>query len=157
METEFTPFASFLGGGLIAVTQLFPVSLTNARIAAERNVISQMAQSRLAQVRSMGAETFYARQVVSITDAQSFLIDNNVTPSDVAGLPSVPTVLTRVQDLILNQSLSDLATAGNLYTSVHSSINHFNRIGNIYLQRITMNVLLPDGRSEPFVTYVTRQ
>lgn len=148
-----------LFGGLIAVTQLFPISLTNARIAAERNVVSQMAQSRLAEVRAMGAETFYARQVVSFGDFARFFANNpQITDPDqfLAENPT-PGVLTRVQDLILNQSLESLVASGNLYTGVYSTINHYNRVGNIYHQRITMDVLLPDGRREPFVVHVTRQ
>lgn len=47
---------AILGLAIVAIFRLFPASLQQARIAAERTVIAELASSRLGQVRAAGAE-----------------------------------------------------------------------------------------------------
>ena len=49
--------------GIIAIMQLFPVSLINARRAAERTITSQTAHSVLGQIRASSAEALYRGQI----------------------------------------------------------------------------------------------
>jgi prepilin-type N-terminal cleavage/methylation domain-containing protein len=50
--------------GIIAVLIMFPLSLQQARLAAERSVSSTAAQSVLSQVRATSAETLYNGQLL---------------------------------------------------------------------------------------------
>lgn len=45
-----------LGVGIIAIFKMFPDSLRQARVAAERTIVAELASSRLGQVRAAGAE-----------------------------------------------------------------------------------------------------
>ncbi|MBI5093206.1 MAG: prepilin-type N-terminal cleavage/methylation domain-containing protein [Candidatus Hydrogenedentes bacterium] len=45
-----------LGVGIIAIFKMFPDSLRQARVAAERTIVAELASSRLCQVRAAGAE-----------------------------------------------------------------------------------------------------
>ena len=49
--------------GIIAIMQLFPESLINARRAAERTITSQTAHSVLGQIRASSAEALFRGQI----------------------------------------------------------------------------------------------
>ena len=49
--------------GIIGVMQLFPMSLINARPAAERTITSQTAHSVLGQIRASSAEALFRDQI----------------------------------------------------------------------------------------------
>jgi uncharacterized protein (TIGR02598 family) len=53
---------TILGVAIVAIIKLFPDSLRQARVAAERTVVAQLANSRMGQVRSGGADTLLQRQ-----------------------------------------------------------------------------------------------
>lgn len=54
---------AILVGSIVAVMQLFPRSLLQARMAAERTVTAELANSVLGQIRATGAEAVYNRQL----------------------------------------------------------------------------------------------
>lgn len=47
---------AILGVAIVAIIKLFPDSLRQARVAAERTIVAELASSRLGQVRAAGAE-----------------------------------------------------------------------------------------------------
>ena len=61
--------------GIIAIMQLFPESLSNARRAAERTITSQTAHSVLGQIRASSAEALFRGQIplelIQLDDANS--------------------------------------------------------------------------------------
>jgi Tfp pilus assembly protein PilV len=49
--------------GIIAIMQLFPQSLLQARVAAERTVTAELANSVLGQIRASSAEALYQNKI----------------------------------------------------------------------------------------------
>lgn len=49
--------------GIVAVMQLFPSSLLQARIAAERSITAELANSVIGQVRAASAEALYKNAI----------------------------------------------------------------------------------------------
>lgn len=53
---------AILGVAVVAIMKLFPDSLRQARVAAERTIVAELASSRLGQVRAAGAESLLQGQ-----------------------------------------------------------------------------------------------
>lgn len=56
---------SILIVGIVAIMQLFPQSLLQARVAAERTVTAELANSVLGQIRASSAEALYQNKIPS--------------------------------------------------------------------------------------------
>jgi type II secretion system protein I len=113
---------AIVGIGIIAVMQLFPSSLKQARMAAERTAAANVANSELGQLRSINNQG----------DFRSWLDAN---------------------------SLKFISAAGEkiyaLYGGWQTSVQRLSDSEETY--RVTFNVKMLDGRSETFVTYVTKR
>lgn len=108
--------------GVIAVLQLFPHSLRQVRLSAERTQAAQLADSRFGQLRAGGVGNELAL----------WASDNS-----------------------LHTDLLNLAAGEALYSGYTSTVQRVASAGEMY--RVTFVVLMPDGRHETFVTYVTNQ
>ena len=53
---------AILGVAIVAIVKLFPDSLRQARVAAERTIVAELASSKLGQVRAAGAESLLQGQ-----------------------------------------------------------------------------------------------
>jgi len=99
--------------GIVAVMQMFPTSLLQARTAAERTVASQAADSVMGQIRQFGAASLLHDQ-----------------------LPLTLLHFDRARPV---------------------TVSLVNTPSNVSLQRVTLTVVMPNGRQQSFVTYVSEQ
>ncbi|MCL4217044.1 MAG: prepilin-type N-terminal cleavage/methylation domain-containing protein [Candidatus Hydrogenedentes bacterium] len=118
---------AILAVGIVGIMQIFPVTLRQTRVAQERTVVSQTANSMLDTVSTAGGrEVFYNRgelELAPLTEEVS-LENPNRTP---------------------------------LYVARSTTAHRLPSDDDTYLQRVTVNITLPDGRVERFVTYVMEQ
>ena len=105
--------------GIVAVMQLFPTSLLQARMAAERTIAAELANSMMSQIRASGATALFY--------------------GNMAGL------------------VNTLYQQYGLYSAFSTSVQRLEGGPQTALQRVTFTVILPDNRTETFVTYVARQ
>jgi len=104
--------------GIVAVMQMFPTSLLQARTAAERTVASQAADSVMGQIRQFGAASLLHDQ--------------------------------------LPLTLLHFDRANGIY-GFNTTVQRLNSPSNVSLQRVTFTVVMPNGRQQSFVTYVSEQ
>lgn len=116
--------------GVAAVMRLFPAALSQSRVAAQRTIAAEVARSEFAKVRSVSSE-FLVRS--GVYDFASY--------RRAAGSGGVTQV-----------------NAGNSnYTGYQGSLTRLSGAASCYLQRATFTVLTPEGNTEEFVTYITKQ
>lgn len=117
-----------LAVGIIGVVRLFPLSMRQSQIAAERTTVASLARSELGRIRAGG---------VYQSDFQSWIRD-------------------WAEDNAL-RTIDEATRAYTLYDSWRASVQRIgSRFGDgIDLFRITFSVKMFDGREETFVTYVT--
>lgn len=116
--------------GIVAVMQLFPASLIQARMAAERTISAGLANSHLDEIRASGA---------------SELFNGNLPMGLFSSFANIYGVY-EVYDV-----------GGGLYQDFSATVARLSGASEVYLQRVTFTVTLPDGREETFVTFVTEQ
>lgn len=109
-----------LGVGILAIVQLFPQSLRQTRVNAERTDIGQLASSKLDRLRMEG-----------VGGMSQWIVDNAM------------------------RNLDATARAYTLYEGWQSTVQRTAIGPDTY--RVTFTVKLTDGRTETFVTYVTKQ
>jgi prepilin-type N-terminal cleavage/methylation domain-containing protein len=116
--------------GIAAVIRMFPLSLTNTQQAAQRTVVSELADTSLNRLRAAGAEHVWE------TVAR----------------------LRGIYDMYLTDATMDqFGRAGNLYDNYWTRVTPMRGAQDTFLQRITFTVELPDERQRTFVTYVSEQ
>jgi prepilin-type N-terminal cleavage/methylation domain-containing protein len=118
--------------GIIAVYRLFPMSMRSARMAEEKIVASELANSRLARLRASG------------------------------GLGPVLTAYTEAGALYPDEHYTQLllAAAGDaysMYSGYATTLQRLRGANEVYFQRALFSIQMPDGRNETFVTYVVEQ
>ena len=118
-----------LSVGVIAVLQLFPHALRQVRAAAERTQAAELAESRFALLRAAG-----------VGDGLSGWLQ------DIRAIEG---------DLKSWDTISNVYTASALYQGVKATIERIAGSGDIY--RVTLSIVMSDGRSEKFVTYIAKQ
>lgn len=104
--------------GIMAVMQLIPSSLLQQRMAQERTITAELANSVMGQLRASGGRALFRGNIPS----------SILTVYDVYGL----------------------------YDSYTTNIDHMTGSAEVFLQRVTFTVALPDGREETFVTFVSQ-
>ncbi len=123
--------------GIIAVYRLFPISMREARMAEEKMIAAELADSRLGRLRASG-----------------------VTGPTVAGYAERGGV-GGVYDYTRLTGISAAESAYTLYESYATILQRMRGAGGIhgghYFQRALFTVRMPDGRDETFVTYVVEQ
>lgn len=132
-ERGFSPIEvliamAILAIGIVAIMKLFPSGLRASRVAQERTIASELADSNLGRLRMTGVSNLMgmarAATLYSASTAGSIYLDGRTDTSGI--LDGYSTVISRV--------------AGPLDE---------NRV------RVVFSVDFPDGRRENFVTYVT--
>ncbi|MBI2432097.1 MAG: prepilin-type N-terminal cleavage/methylation domain-containing protein [Candidatus Hydrogenedentes bacterium] len=118
---------TILAVGLIAVMQLFPASLRQSRVAAERTTVASLANTELGRVKAGGVGN----------QLSQWAADNAQVTAE------------------LLASAGNIYAASALYSGWKSSVQRVG--GDVDLYRVTFSVQMFDGREENFVTYVTRQ
>jgi len=116
-----------LAVGIVAVTKLFPQGLRATRVAQERTIASELADSNLARLRMAG-------------------MDNLLGTIRASALYS-----TSAADAVYGGSNNDGIIDGYTTTVTRAGTGL-----NDKLVRVTFSVEMPDGRLENFVTYVTQ-
>lgn len=109
-----------LGVGIMAIVQLFPQSLRQTRVNAERTDVGQLASSKLDRLRMEG-----------VGSMDQWIIENAM------------------------RNLDATSKAYSLYEGWQSTVQRTAIGPDTY--RVTFVVKLTDGRTETFVTYVTKQ
>jgi len=120
---------AILGVAIVAIIKLFPDSLRQARVAAERTIVAELASSRLGQVRAAGAET---------------LLQGNTNLTDILKSSTASEIYGNGRNTIM-------------YDGYASNVQRMSGSDETFLQRVTFTVRMPDGRLETFVTYVAKQ
>jgi prepilin-type N-terminal cleavage/methylation domain-containing protein len=121
---------AILSIGIISIMQLFPQSVRQARVAAERTSVASLAKTELGRVKAGGV---FSQNGTSGFDA--FM----------AGWASSNAL----------NSLTEAQRAFALYDSSRATVQRINSVEEPSLFRITYSVTMTDGRVEEFVTYVT--
>lgn len=116
--------------GIVAAMKMFPISLERARLAAEKEVASRLADDRLSRLRIAGARSLF------LSD-----FDLNRTALSLSAVDAI----------------NNMYTNYNLYEGYNTTVQRMGGAAEVYLQRVNFSVSMPDGRSETFVTYVTEQ
>lgn len=120
--------------GIIAVYRLFPISMREARMAEEKMIAAELADSRLGRLRASGVAgptlMGYAESGALVNDYTQLSL--SMTADVYALYEGYATVLQRMRG------------AGDIYHP-------------IYYQRALFTVRMPDGRYETFATYVVEQ
>ena len=124
-----------LGIGIIAVMELFPPSLFQARLATERVSTAHWADKELS--------TLQARGLMGPRDELGW--PRTLDPSD-AALRFVSTALgeAHLQYCVQPMGLPDIVRPRYQTTPIYA------------LHRVTLSVPMIDGRREAFVTYITK-
>ena len=135
--------------GMIAVMQMLPTSLLQARMAAERSVGAQIARNVLGSVRAADAE--------SITTGALERYD--VTIGD-DGPPGVVEYSLLNLDRVENQdkiiaAIPAAINPSHLY-GYQTVIQPMPGLGEAHLYKVTFVLDYADGRSETYVTYVSK-
>ena len=118
--------------GIIAVYRLFPMSMRAARMADEKIIASELADSRLGRLRSSGA---LGPVLTSYAEAGALNVDEHYS----------------------NWLLSASGDAYALYDGYATTLQRLRGADEIYYQRVLFSVQMPDGRNETFVTYIVEQ
>ncbi len=139
-----------LGIGIIAIMQVFPASLYQARLATERVPAVNWAKGQFDVLKTRGTWQDRTGTV------------NVAWPDDPIARQYVASTLTPSQQI-------DLELTSEAYKMYRSAQWNVHRIGlpdiirpmqqatQIYaLHRVTLSVPLMDGREEKFVTYITK-
>ena len=128
-----TAALAFADAASLGVMQFFPASLTNARIAAERTVTAELANSVLGQIRASSAEALFQGK----------------TPLNLLSSAG------RVYNIY--GQFTNIVRTGGLYEGFTTTIQRLNGGAGEFLQKVTFTVTFADGRQETYVTYVARQ
>jgi len=126
-----------LAVGIVAVMKLFPTSMRQTQVAQERTVATELATSRLGRVEAAGANQLFDKHFENdqwLTAPGAWLISQLGLPADAAAL---------------NRSFT-------IYDSFATSVQRMAGAEQVYLQRVTFEVEMADGRRETFVTYVSQ-
>jgi len=117
-----------LAVGIVAVTRLFPQGLRATRVAQERTIASELADSNLARMRMAGMDNLLG------TIRASALYNTSAADTVYGGGSN--------NDGVIDGYTTTVTRAG-------AGLND-------KLVRVTFSVEMPDGRLENFVTYVTQ-
>jgi prepilin-type N-terminal cleavage/methylation domain-containing protein len=128
--------------GIIAVYRLFPLSMKQARIAQEKIVASELADARMARLRTVGAAN-----LMVMGFANRNYMHSNFCRGDIQALRSAAAMY----------EVYDLQENFGMFESYTTSLQRMAGASEIYLQRVLFSVEMHDGRTETFVTYVTEQ
>ncbi len=120
---------SIMAVGIMAIMQLFPISMQQQHRSAERSAVASLARSELGRVRAGG--------VFSQSDLRDYMV--------------------RWAEENALRTLTEAERAYALYDSWRSSVQRVSSpFGDqVSLFRVTFSVRLFDGAEEKFVTYVT--
>lgn len=121
---------AILSIGIIAIMQLFPKSVRQARVAAERTSVASLAKTELGRVRAGG--------VFSQDGTSGF-------DRFISGWAARNAL----------RSLTAAQRAYALYDSTRATVQRISGVDEPSLYRVTYSVTMTDGRVEEFVTYVT--
>lgn len=121
---------TILAIGLIAAMRLFPESLRQTQVAAERTTVASLANTELGRVKAGG-----------IGNQLSEWASENGS--------------VNLRNMLASANIYDIAASGALYDGWRASVQRVG--GDVDLYRVTFSVQMFDGRQETFVTYVTRQ
>jgi len=121
---------AILSVGIIAIMQLFPQSVRQARVAAERTSVASLAKTELGRVKAGG---IFSQDGTSGFD------------SFITGWAANNTL----------RSLTAEQKAYALYDSTRATVQRISGVEEPSLYRVTYSVKMTDGRFEKFVTYVT--
>lgn len=113
---------TILAMGVIALMRLFPASLRQAQVAAERTIVAELAGSWLGRVQAVGARQFFQNQGRAIAF-----------------------------------TLTEAQRAYSVYMGTLTTLQRMSGASEVYFQRVTFAVQLPDGRRETFVTYIAQR
>ncbi len=119
--------------GVVAIMRMLPIALREAHLAGEQTVAAAQADSHLGVLRQRGAEDV-------------LLLDR----------PDIDRVFTYDPNSTL-PVMQRHAAANVLYTGWRYAVQRMEGANQVYLQRVTYTVELPNGRRESFVTYISRQ
>ncbi|HRK35761.1 MAG TPA: hypothetical protein PLJ47_14285 [Candidatus Hydrogenedentes bacterium] len=117
--------------GIIAVVRLFPSGLAFSRIAQERTIAAELAQSNLSRMRMAGASNLLG--VAQAGTLYGFTASNSS----------------------YSLGVGDRNPVDGVVGGYASSVRRVNGSGDQALVRVTFTVDMPDGRRENFVTYLT--
>lgn len=120
---------TILAVGIIAIMRLFPLSLRNTQVAAERTTVASLARQELGRVRAGG-----------VFNQENF----------------EPWIHSWAEQNAL-RNLTEAQRAYTLYESWRTSVQRIagGEGPGSDLYRVTFSVKMFDGREEKFVTYVT--
>lgn len=124
---------AILAVGIVGIMQIFPVTLRQTRVAQERTVVSQTANSMLDSVSTAGGREVFTKR------------------GDLELAPLTEDMRDREDESLANPDRTPL------YVSRSTTAHRLPSDDDTYLQRVTVNITLPDGRVERFVTYVMEQ
>ncbi len=119
--------------GIVAVYRLFPLSMKQARIAQEKTVASELADARMARLRTVGAANLMVMGFANGVYADPHFHQNGI------------------------QTLLSAAQVYSMYDSYTTTLQRMQGASEVYLQRALFSVEMHDGRTETFVTYVVEQ
>ncbi len=119
---------TILAVGLIAIMRLFPLSLRNSQVAAERTAVASLARTELGRVRAGG-----------VFNQENFQ----------------PWIHSWAERNAL-RNLTAAQRAYSLYDSWRTTVQRVGGSEGADLFRVTFSVKMFDGREEKFVTYVTQ-
>ena len=114
--------------GIAAVIRMFPLSLANTQQAAQRTVVSELADSSLNRLRTAGGEHVWETIARLRGIYEMYLVDVTV---------------------------DQFGRAGHLYDNYWTSVTPMSGAQETFLQRVTFTVELPNDRQRTFVTYVS--
>ncbi len=132
--------------GIIAVMQMLPTSLLQARMAAERSVGSQIARNVLGSIRAADAQ--------SITTGALDRYDASLNDTSTVWVDDAMLNLDRVQDLV--NSIPNRAVNPSHFYGYQTTIQPMNGSESTHLYKVTLVLDFADGRTESYVTYVSK-
>lgn len=135
--------------GIIAVMQMLPTSLLQARMAAERSVGAQIARNVLGSIRAADAESI----TTGALERYEITLDD---PGTTDVVESALLNLDRVQNP--DKVIADIPAAVNpshLY-GYQTVIQPMPGVDETHLYKVTFVLDYADGRSETYVTYVSK-
>jgi len=153
---------TILAVALMAVVQLFPRALRQARGAAERTDASSLAKSQLASLRAAGVEkgiNEWAEQLLRWSFEQTYGADSMYYTYQQAGIPGLEGNVPDFADSALKETETGFVltenVSGKTYDRWVATIQRMGEASNLYC--VTFSVEMPDGRHESFMTYVSRE
>ncbi len=117
---------AILGIAVAFIVSFFPASLENTQIAAQRAVVSELAESSLNRFRTSGAEHLWES-------------------------------IARLQDIYPMYLATGIYTTYSLYEDYYTLLTPLRGAEDVFLQRVSFTVELPNERSQSFVTYIAEQ